>query len=91
MLNFGTAEIKKNCAKFCCEPAEPRLVALSFLTIVLGGTAALHAYRAWGAVIFCRQKFACFFFALARKDALARLPLEKKRSTLKVKHRCRTQ
>jgi Protein of unknown function (DUF4230) len=86
VLNFGPAENLKNCAKFCCEPAEPRLVALSFLTIVLGGTAALHAYRAWGAVIFCRGKFACFFLLLPRKHALARLPLEKKPSTLKVKH-----
>jgi hypothetical protein len=86
VLNFAHGKILKKCAKFCCEPAEPRLVALSFLTIVLGGTAALHAYRAWGAVIFCRQKFACFFLPLPASMLLLRLPLEKKRSTLKVKH-----
>jgi hypothetical protein len=38
--------------KICCHLLEARLVASKFFTIVLGGTAALHAYRAWGAVIF---------------------------------------
>jgi len=38
--------------KICCHLREARLVASKFFTIVLGGTAALHAYRAWGAVIF---------------------------------------
>jgi hypothetical protein len=38
--------------KICCDLAEVRLVASKFFKIVLGGTAALHAYRVWGAVIF---------------------------------------
>jgi len=38
--------------KICCDLLEARLVASKFFTIVLGGTAALHAYRVWGAVIF---------------------------------------
>jgi hypothetical protein len=38
--------------KICCDLPEARLVASKFLKIVLGGTAALHAYRVWGAVIF---------------------------------------
>jgi hypothetical protein len=38
--------------KICCDLLEARLVASKFSTIVLGGTAALHAYRVWGAVIF---------------------------------------
>jgi hypothetical protein len=38
--------------KICCDLMEARLVASKFFTIVLGGTAALHAYRVWGAVIF---------------------------------------
>jgi energy-converting hydrogenase Eha subunit A len=77
---------KKNCAKFSCERLQPRLLALSFLTIVLGGTAALHAYRAWGAVIFWGHNVCLFLFAHARHHALARLRPEKKRSTLNVKY-----
>jgi hypothetical protein len=38
--------------KICCDLLEARLVASKFFKIVLGGTAALHAYRVWGAVIF---------------------------------------
>jgi len=38
--------------KICCDLPEARLVASKFFKIVLGGTAALHAYRVWGAVIF---------------------------------------
>jgi hypothetical protein len=38
--------------KICCDLPEARLVASKFSKIVLGGTAALHAYRVWGAVIF---------------------------------------
>jgi hypothetical protein len=38
--------------KICCDLAEARLVATKFFKIVLGGTAALHTYRVWGAVIF---------------------------------------
>src|SRR5436190_4179192 len=44
--------------KFCCDLLKPRLLASKFFTIVLGGTAALHIHRVWGAVIFCRQKSA---------------------------------
>jgi hypothetical protein len=46
--------------KICCDLLEARLVATKFFTIVLGGTAALHTYRVWGAVIFwgeCRAFF----------------------------------
>ena len=35
-----------------CHWPHARLVASKFSTIVLGGTAALHTYRMWGAVIF---------------------------------------
>jgi hypothetical protein len=42
--------------KICCDLSEARLVASKFFKIVLGGTAALHAYRVWGAVIFWRGK-----------------------------------
>jgi hypothetical protein len=38
--------------KISCDLLQARLVASKFFTIVLGGTAALHAYRVWGAVIF---------------------------------------
>ena len=38
--------------KICCDLPEARLVGSKFFKIVLGGTAALHAYRVWGAVIF---------------------------------------
>jgi hypothetical protein len=38
--------------KICCHQPKARLVASKFSMIVLGGTAALHAYRAWGAVLF---------------------------------------
>ena len=59
---------------------EARLVASKFFTIVLGGTAALHAYRVWGAVLF-GDKRCRFLLALARalpRDlALARLRLNR--------------
>jgi hypothetical protein len=42
--------------KICCDLPEARLVASKFFKIVLGGTAALHAYRVWGAVIFWGAK-----------------------------------
>jgi hypothetical protein len=38
--------------KICCDLPEARLIGSKFFKIVLGGTAALHAYRVWGAVIF---------------------------------------
>lgn len=38
--------------KICCDLPQARLVASKFFKIVLGGTAALHTYRVWGAVIF---------------------------------------
>jgi hypothetical protein len=38
--------------KICCDVPQARLVGSKFFKIVLGGTAALHAYRVWGAVIF---------------------------------------
>ena len=79
--HHGNAE--KNSAKFCCERAEPRLLGLSFLTIVLGGTAALHAYRAWGAVIFLQTKVCLLVFALTPSHAHVRLPLKRKPSTLR--------
>jgi hypothetical protein len=41
--------------KICCDLPKARLVASKFLKIVLGGTAALHAYRVWGAVIFLAE------------------------------------
>ena len=40
---------------FVCHQPEARLVASKFSTIVLGGTAALHACRAWGAVLFAHE------------------------------------
>ncbi|PYK54886.1 MAG: hypothetical protein DME48_06500 [Verrucomicrobia bacterium] len=43
-----------------------------FFTIVLGGTAALHAYRVWGAVIFWGRN-PLVLLALARAHARARL------------------
>jgi hypothetical protein len=49
---------------FVCQQPEPRLEAWKFSTIVLGGTAALHAYRAWGAVIFFRGRISACFFLL---------------------------
>src|SRR4030095_15070340 len=61
--------------KFCCQRSKPRLEAGKFSTIVLGGTAALHAYRVWGAVIFWRTNVHRFLLALARDLALARLRL----------------
>jgi hypothetical protein len=42
--------------KICCDLLEARLVASKFFTVVLGGTAALHIHRVWGAVIFWGQK-----------------------------------
>jgi hypothetical protein len=66
MLFGRTAEVCKNFVKILCKillpAARTSLSSLeSFLTIVLGGTAALHAYRAWGAVIFCRQTSGVLF------------------------------
>jgi hypothetical protein len=49
---YETLNIEFFSDKICCHLLEARLVASKFFTIVLGGTAALHAYRAWGAVIF---------------------------------------
>src|SRR3981081_4291000 len=37
---------------FCCQDRKARLLAAQFWKIVLGGTAALHAPRVWGAVSF---------------------------------------
>jgi hypothetical protein len=45
---------------FCCHDREARLLATQFLKIVLGGTAALHAHRAWGAVLFLGKKLYLF-------------------------------
>jgi hypothetical protein len=52
-------------------------LASKFSTIVLGGTAALHAYRAWGAVIF--WGVTSFLLSLARARARARLEAEQKK------------
>ena len=60
MPSFAMEFERQNCAKNFLEflyrillrADETSLTALKFSTIVLGGTAALHAYRAWGAVIF---------------------------------------
>jgi len=49
--------------KICCDLPEARLVASKFFKIVLGGTAALHAYRVWGAVIFWGE-ISLFFLLL---------------------------
>ena len=38
--------------KFLLRPAASSFSSLKVFTIVLGGTAALHAHRAWGAVLF---------------------------------------
>ena len=58
--------------KICCDLLEARLVASKFFTIVLGGTAALHAYRVWGAVIFLGRN-PLVLLALARAHGRARL------------------
>jgi hypothetical protein len=50
--------------KICCHQPKARLVASKFSTIVLGGTAALHAYRAWGAVLFADEVNAFFVLVL---------------------------
>jgi Protein of unknown function (DUF4230) len=50
--------------KICCHQPKARLVASKFSTIVLGGTAALHAYRAWGAVLFADEVSAFFVLVL---------------------------
>jgi hypothetical protein len=47
--------------KICCYQPKARLVPSKFSTIVLGGTAALHAYRAWGAVLFFTDEVLPFF------------------------------
>jgi Protein of unknown function (DUF4230) len=47
--------------KICCYQPKARLVPSKFSTIVLGGTAALHAYRAWGAVLFFGDEVLPFF------------------------------
>jgi hypothetical protein len=74
-VKFAAAELREKfwefCVEFCCQRAKPRLEPWKFSTIVLGGTAALHAYRAWGAVIFWGTN--AFFFVLARNHGLARL------------------
>ena len=41
---------------FCCQDRKARLFAAQFWKIVLGGTAALHAPRVWGAVSFWGQE-----------------------------------
>jgi hypothetical protein len=50
--------------KICCHQPKARLVASKFSTIVLGGTAALHASRAWGAVLFADEVDAFFVLVL---------------------------
>jgi hypothetical protein len=50
--------------KICCHQPKARLVASKFSTIVLGGTAALHAYRVWGAVLFADEVHAFFVLVL---------------------------
>jgi hypothetical protein len=49
---------------FCCDLLEARLVASKFFKIVLGGTAALHAHRVWGAVIFWGEILPLFLLLL---------------------------
>src|ERR1043166_6089853 len=44
--------------EFCCLCRQGQVVASQFFKSVLGGTAALHVHRAWGAVLFCRRKSA---------------------------------
>jgi len=51
-VNLSRPECRNFSDKICCDLLEARLVASKFFKIVLGGTAALHAYRVWGAVIF---------------------------------------
>src|SRR2546430_12081066 len=85
--------------KSCCHQPKARLVASRFLTIVLGGTAALHVHRVWGAVIFCepglpaatawQAKTCLFLLALAPVLLLLLLLLDyclskRKRPTPKV-------
>src|SRR5215216_5116953 len=79
---------KKFHVKFCCHQREARLLGSKFSTIVLGGTAALHAYRVWGAVIFWGRKSASFFLLLLGAPALARLqPEQEKRPTPNIQCR----
>jgi hypothetical protein len=52
IVEIPTAELHKNFPKILLPAGETSLKRWKFSTIVLGGTAALHAYRAWGAVIF---------------------------------------
>ena len=67
--------------KSCCHQPEARLVASRFSTIVLGGTAALHAQSGVGGGNF----FADENLPLARARALARLlPEQSNRLTLNV-------
>ena len=61
-----------------------------FSKIVLGGTAALHAYRVWGAVLF-GDKRCRFLLALARDLALARLRLNRNAQRRTSNVPCRNQ
>src|SRR5439155_4385419 len=70
--------------KSCCHQPEARLVASRFSTIVLGGTAALHAQSGvGGGNFFCRRRSASFFL-LVLVLLLDLLPEQSNRLTLNV-------
>ena len=68
--------VQKFSYKILLPPAGSSFSSVKVFTIVLGGTAALHVHRAWGAVIFCRRKV----WPLTLAHALAQLEFDRQKT-----------
>jgi len=86
LLNFGTAKNLKKLCKILLRAGGTSLSSLKFSYNCSGGNSRPSRLSGVGGGNFLQTKVCLFLFALARNHAPARLPLEKKRSTLKVKH-----
>jgi len=86
LLNFGTAKNLKKLCKILLRAGGTSLSSLKFSYNCSGGNSRPSRLSGVGGGNFLQTKVCLFLFALARNHALAGLPLEKKRSTLKVKY-----
>src|SRR5439155_6211098 len=77
--------LKKLC-KILLRASGTSLTSLKFSYDCSGGNSRPSRLSGVGGGNFLQTKVCLFLFALARNHALAGLPLEKKRSTLKVKY-----
>src|SRR5437773_1564475 len=86
LMNFGTAKNLNKLCKILLLAGGTSLSSLKFSYNCSGGNSRPSRLSGVGGGNFLQTKVCLFLFALARNHAPARLPLEKKRSTLKVKH-----